>query len=166
MGEPAGNLENARRYLPALERGDTGAELSRFFDPEVVFEEFPNLLTPSGKRRDLVAALKGAERGKKVMSSQMYKIKQEIADFDRVALEVEWVATLAVPLSIHSGGGADEGLFCGISGVPGREDHQAAELRLFRGLVANRTGKWGKYEGTVLEPIFVVPFRHCPGRST
>ncbi len=31
------------------------------------------------------------------MSRQMYKIKQEIADADRVALEVEWVGTLAVP---------------------------------------------------------------------
>ena len=39
------------------------------------------------------------------MSRQMYKIKQEIADLDRVALEVEWVGTLAVPFeSIPAGG--------------------------------------------------------------
>ena len=105
MGEPAGNLEIARKYLQALERGDTGADLSRFFAPEVVLEEFPNLLTPRGKRRDLVAALEGAERGKNAMSRQTYKIKQEIADLDRVALEVEWVGTLAVPFgSIPAGG--------------------------------------------------------------
>jgi ketosteroid isomerase-like protein len=42
MGEPADNLEIARRYLQALERGDTGEELSRFFAPDVVLEEFPN----------------------------------------------------------------------------------------------------------------------------
>ena len=31
------------------------------------------------------------------MSAQMYKIKNEIAENERVALEVEWVGTLAVP---------------------------------------------------------------------
>jgi hypothetical protein len=45
-------------------------------------EEFPNLLTPLGKKRDLAAALEGAEQGKKVMSRQRYKIMQEIADQD------------------------------------------------------------------------------------
>ena len=60
------------------------------------------------------------------MSRQMYKIKQEIANHDRVALEVEWVGTLAVPFrSIPAG--SDEGLFSRVSGVQGREDHQAAE---------------------------------------
>ena len=72
MEEPAGNLEIARRYLQALGRGETGAALSSFFAPDVVLEEFPNLPTPLGKRRDLAAALEGAERGKKVMSRQMY----------------------------------------------------------------------------------------------
>ncbi len=42
---------------------------------------------------------------KKVMSRQMHKIRQEIADNKRVALEVEWAATLAVPFgSIPVGG--------------------------------------------------------------
>jgi ketosteroid isomerase-like protein len=105
MGEPAKNLEIARSYLRALERGDTGAALSKFFAPEVVLEEFPNLLTPHGQKRDLAAALEGAERGKKLMSRQMYKIMEELADDDRVALEVEWVGTLAVPFgSIPAGG--------------------------------------------------------------
>ena len=89
MGEPANNLEIARRYLQALEQGEAGAELSKFFAPDILLEEFPNLLTPLGKKRDLAAALKGAERGKKVLSRQMYKIKQEIEDNGRVALEVE-----------------------------------------------------------------------------
>jgi hypothetical protein len=65
MGEPAGNLDIARAYLLALERGETGAALSRFFAPDVVFVEFPNRLTPLGARRDVTAALEGAERGKR-----------------------------------------------------------------------------------------------------
>src|SRR5467141_4951886 len=140
MGEPANNLEIARRYLQALEQGAAGAELSKFFAPDVLLEEFPSLLTPLGKKRDLAAALEGTERGKKVMSRQMYKIKQEIADHDRVALEVEWVGTLAARFGSIPAGGTDDGLFCRVSGIPRREDHQAAELRLFQGLVANGTG--------------------------
>jgi ketosteroid isomerase-like protein len=39
MGESAGNdnLEIVRRYLQALEQGETGAALSSFFAPDVVF---------------------------------------------------------------------------------------------------------------------------------
>jgi hypothetical protein len=36
MGEPAGNLEIARKYLQALGRGETGAALGSFFAPDVV----------------------------------------------------------------------------------------------------------------------------------
>jgi ketosteroid isomerase-like protein len=97
MSEPGNNLEIARNYLRTLGRGETGAALSRFFAPDVVLEEFPNRLTPSGKKRDLAGALEGAERGKEAMSRQIYKIKNEIADDERVALEVEWTGTLAVP---------------------------------------------------------------------
>jgi len=56
MGEPAGNLGIARRYLQALEMGETGAALKEFLAPDVVLKEFPNLLTPLGKKRDLAAA--------------------------------------------------------------------------------------------------------------
>jgi hypothetical protein len=105
MGEPAGNLEIAQRYLQALERGETGAVLSGFFASDVILEEFPNRLTPLGKQRDLAVAPEGAERGKKVMSRQIYKIKQGIAAGERVALEVEWVGTLAVPLDPFPLGG-------------------------------------------------------------
>jgi ketosteroid isomerase-like protein len=105
MGEPASNLEIARKYLQAIERGQTGEALSHFFAPDVVLEEFPNRLTPQGKRQGLPEALEAAELGKKAMARQMYKIKKEIADGNSVALEVEWVGTLAVPFgSIPAGG--------------------------------------------------------------
>jgi len=71
----------------------------------VVFEVFPNRLFPKGERQYLAAALAAAERGKKATSRQIHKIKQEIAEGDRVALEVEWVGTLAVSFgSIPAGG--------------------------------------------------------------
>jgi len=54
---------------------------------------------------DLAAALEGAERGKKLMARQIYRITHEIADGDRVALEVEWLGTLAVPFGALLAGG-------------------------------------------------------------
>jgi ketosteroid isomerase-like protein len=40
MSDPASDLAVARRYLQAIERGVTGAELEGFFAPDVVFEVF------------------------------------------------------------------------------------------------------------------------------
>ena len=39
-----------------------------------------------------------AEKGKKLMPQQMYKIKHEIADGNRVAWGIEWIGTPVVPL--------------------------------------------------------------------
>jgi len=39
--------------------------------------------------------LEGSEHRKKAKSQHMYKINQEIAVLDRVALEVGWVGTMA-----------------------------------------------------------------------
>jgi len=44
--------------------GETGAALKEFLAPDVVLEEFPNLLTPLGKKRDLAAALEGRNGAK------------------------------------------------------------------------------------------------------
>ena len=61
----------------------------------------------------------------------MYKIKQELTEDDRMTMEAECVGTLAIPFGSDPADPADEGVFCGVSGVPRREDHQAAELRFF-----------------------------------
>jgi len=64
----ADHLETARSYLKAIEQGEKGAGLSKFFAPDVVFEEFPNRLTPLGKKRYLDENTEGAEKGKRPMS--------------------------------------------------------------------------------------------------
>jgi ketosteroid isomerase-like protein len=105
MTESAKNLEIARRYLQAISAGVPDAALSAFFAPDVVFEVFPNRLMPQGDRQDLAAALAGAERGRKAMAKQTYQILNEMADGDRVALEVQWVGILAVPFGTLPAGG-------------------------------------------------------------
>jgi ketosteroid isomerase-like protein len=92
------HLTIARRYLAALENGATGDALAAFFAPDAVQEEFPNRLTPHGARRGVADLLAGAERGKQVMSHQVYTVVNEVTCNDTVVLEVLWSGTLAVPL--------------------------------------------------------------------
>jgi ketosteroid isomerase-like protein len=99
------NLETARAYLAAVEGGATGDALARWFTPDVVQEEFPNRLMPAGARRGLAELLDGAERGQKVMSAQRYEVLSATASEDRVALEVQWTGTLAIPLGSLPAGG-------------------------------------------------------------
>lgn len=95
-------LERARAYLSAIE---ARADLEPFFCPDVVQREFPNLLVRDGAVRDLATLLDGQEKGKRVLRSEKYEIVTSLEDGERLALEVVWTATLAVPLgSIPVGG--------------------------------------------------------------
>ena len=99
------NLDRARKYLEAIEAGTTGEELGRFFAPDVVQEEFPNRFVPQGARRDLLAILDAAARGRAAMSSQSYRILHAVGEGNELALEVEWMGTLAVPIGQLPAGG-------------------------------------------------------------
>ena len=105
MPSDGGNLDLATRYLEAIQSGMTGDELAGFFTPDVVQEEFPNKFLPQGARRDLAAILDAAERGRKAVSSQSYRILHAISNGDDVALEVEWIGTVAVPIGDLPAGG-------------------------------------------------------------
>ena len=99
------NLDTARRYLDAIERGVDAAALAEFFAPDVLQEEFPNRLVPTGARRDLDGLLAAAERGKQVVSAQRFEVRNAVAAGDRVALEVRWTGTLAVAIGTLPAGG-------------------------------------------------------------
>ena len=99
------NLDAARQYLAAIQRGATGDELAQCFAADVVQEELPNRIVPDGKRRKLAGILEGAERGQKVLSAQRFEIRSAVATNDRVILEVLWVGTLAIPFGTIPAGG-------------------------------------------------------------
>jgi ketosteroid isomerase-like protein len=46
----------------------------------------------------------GAERGRQVMSAQRFEVLSSMASGDRVALEVQWTGTLAIPLGSLAAG--------------------------------------------------------------
>ena len=84
-----------RAYLKAIEaRQDTLG----FFTDDVVQEEFPNALVPTGARRTLDDLKAAGERGRGVLQSETYEIVAMCENGERVAAEVLWRGVLAVPL--------------------------------------------------------------------
>ena len=99
------NLDVVKQYLASIEQGRPFEEVSRFFTEDAVQREFPNRLVPNGATRGLAEMQEAAARGRKVMTAQRYDIQSAVAAGDRVALEVRWTGTLAVPFgSIPAGG--------------------------------------------------------------
>jgi len=95
-------LERAQAYLSAIE---ARTDLSPYFCPDVVQQEFPNQLVRTGAMRDLAALLEGSEKGQRVLVSEKYEIVNSLEDGDRLALEVIWTGKLAIPLGTLPVGG-------------------------------------------------------------
>ncbi len=92
------NIDTAVRYHEAVAGFATGDELARFFHPDAVHREWPNVLFPDGAVRDLPAVLAAAERGRRALDHQWFEVLTAVASGDLVALEVTWTGTLAVAL--------------------------------------------------------------------
>ena len=99
------NLALVRRYLAAVASGTTGDALAEFYAPDVVQEEFPNRLMAASARRDLAAILDAAVRGQSVMTAQSFEVLNALVHGDQVALEVQWIGTLALPFGALPAGG-------------------------------------------------------------
>ncbi len=93
-----------RDYFEGIESGNPERNL-QFFAPDVVQEEFPNRLMPTGATRDLAGLREAAQRGKKAVTKQRYEVLNIIASGNQVAVEARWVATLAVPFGTIPAGG-------------------------------------------------------------
>lgn len=98
------NLQLAKDYLAALEKGVDRDTLAAYFSADVVQEEYPNRVSDKGARRELQDILDGNERGRSLMQSQRYELRNAIASGDTVVLEVLWSATLAQALGSLAAG--------------------------------------------------------------
>ncbi|MFT3712930.1 MAG: nuclear transport factor 2 family protein [Archangium sp.] len=99
------NLDVVRGYLAALQRFAAPDELAAFFTDDVVMNELPNRLVPSGRTRSRDELLSASTQAPKVLAEQRYVIRRELELGDTVALDVDWSATLKVPLSQTPAGG-------------------------------------------------------------
>ncbi len=103
-GEERRNLEVARRYLAAIEKGDENQSLFDCVAPDVEQIEYPNQFVPKGATRDLAGLKEAAVRGAAVIRSQRYEVLTAIANGSEVALEVIWTGVLAIPVASLAAG--------------------------------------------------------------
>lgn len=82
-------------YIQAIESMQPDA-VEPFLHPEMENLEHPNKVTPAGKRYDIAALRAAGERGRAVMASQRYEIRQMIVEGDRAAVQMLWSGTLKV----------------------------------------------------------------------
>src|SRR5215472_1426551 len=94
MSDCQHNLETARAYLRSIE---TGSDAVSFFAPDVIARWYPHKLAPKGMTAELAALRAASDRGKKLMSSQSYEVRNALAEGDQVALEIDWTGVLALP---------------------------------------------------------------------
>lgn len=101
-----------RDYLTAIESGAPFETLARFFTEDVEQVEYPNRLVPDGATRDLAAMREGSRKGREVLTGQSYDIRAVTCAPPRVAVEVVWTGTLAVPIGSLTPGDAMRAHFC------------------------------------------------------
>src|SRR5215469_361390 len=102
MSDCAKNLEAARAYLRAIA---TGADAVSFFAPDAQAKWHPHKLAPNGMTADLTAMRAASDRGKKLMVSQSYEVRNALAEGDQVAMEIDWTGVLALPFETIPAGG-------------------------------------------------------------
>lgn len=95
----AGNISTVRTYLAALQSGEAGDALRRFFTDDVRQIEMPNRLNSRGQESDLGRILQRSEQGVKILQRQQYEIISELAREDRVVVEARWTGVLAITLA-------------------------------------------------------------------
>lgn len=90
------NVEIALRYIESLSSGMGADEIGQFFTADVVQEEFPNRLLPNGATRDLAALKEARLRGQGLLSAERFEVLGTVAEGDKVALELRWIATVGI----------------------------------------------------------------------
>jgi ketosteroid isomerase-like protein len=90
------NIDVVRTYLNALQSGEAGDALRKFFTDDVRQIEMPNQLNKHGQESNLEHILQRSQQGLKVLGRQQYEIVSEIVQGDRVAIEARWTGVLTI----------------------------------------------------------------------
>ena len=92
---PESHLEKLRRYLKSIETGEF-AYVAELFSASAMVEQLPNRIYPNGIRSGVSRMAEAFEKGRKLLSSQSYEIKNSVVNGDKVSLEVLWTGKLAI----------------------------------------------------------------------
>ncbi len=105
MSPSSPQLDVVRRYLKTIEDGSF-SNIAGLFTDDMTFEQLPNLIYPQGLRGNASRMADGFEKGRKLLSSQTYEIKNAIVseNSNSIAVEVLWTGTLAMGFGNLSAG--------------------------------------------------------------
>jgi ketosteroid isomerase-like protein len=92
------NLASTHAYLRAVASMGPFENVAQFFTPDVIFQEFPNRISPQGRVSRAADMQAGYEKGRTIMRSQIYDVKRIVESGDEIAVELEWTGVLAVPV--------------------------------------------------------------------
>jgi ketosteroid isomerase-like protein len=108
-----GTREIVTAYIEAIERHDLD-RVAGFLHPEVENVEHPNRLNPKGKRYDRAAMREAGERGKSIMASERFEVRQMIVEGDRAAVLIAWSGTLSMAVGPLPAGHVMRAQICSI----------------------------------------------------
>jgi ketosteroid isomerase-like protein len=98
------NLHLIRTYLHALQNGEAGDALRRFFTDDVRQVEMPNRLNNRGQQSNLDDILRRSQQGLKILERQQYEIVSELFQGDSAAVEARWTGVLAIAVGTLAAG--------------------------------------------------------------
>ncbi|KJK51037.1 hypothetical protein UK23_08660 [Lentzea aerocolonigenes] len=87
-------METIHALHRALEAGQHGDELRRFFTSDAVTVEHPNLIKPSGAQTPLDDMLTASRKGTELLSSQKYDVHSTSHCGDTVIVRLTWTGVL------------------------------------------------------------------------
>lgn len=88
-----------RDLMRALESGEHGASLARFFTDDAEQVEYPSMMRPAGGTRGVQAMIDGSVAGARLLASQSYELLEFIDGGDRAAVRLTWRATTATEVA-------------------------------------------------------------------
>lgn len=78
----------------ALEAGQSGDELRRFFTADAVTVEHPNLIKPAGARMSADEMVAASTKGAGLLSSQKYDVHSKVRSGDTTIVRLTWTGVL------------------------------------------------------------------------
>jgi hypothetical protein len=78
----------------ALEAGQSGDELRRYFTADAVTVEHPNLIKPAGARTPLDEMVAASRKGAELLASQKYDVHSTLRSGDTTIVRLTWTGVL------------------------------------------------------------------------
>lgn len=86
-----------KNYFKAIENKNL-EDLLKCYDPNATQIELPNLLKSKGDKRTISDLKRDFAKGAKILRTESYEILSAVEENDRLAVEVLWCGTLAIPV--------------------------------------------------------------------